>query len=111
MTDFNTGLRLGELLALEWTDIDLNNRKIKVSKSYKRGVTSGTKTGKTRYVDISDKLLNVLHAERQTRQSKYLFINSKGKRHEQNTISKHLNALLKLLVYVKFVFMTSDIHL
>jgi len=95
MTAFHTGLRLGELLALEWTDIDLNNRKIKVSKSYKRGVTSGTKTGKTRYVDISDKLLTVLHAERETSQSNYLFINSKGKRHEQNTIGKHFKRIIK----------------
>ncbi|MBF0449224.1 MAG: site-specific integrase [Candidatus Magnetomorum sp.] len=95
ITAFQSGLRLGELLALEWNDIDLDNRKIKVSKSYKRGVTSGTKTGKTRYVDISDKLFNVLHAERKTSQSNYLFINSKGKRHEQNTIHKHFKRIIK----------------
>jgi len=95
MTAFHTGLRLGELLALEWSDIDFDNRKIKVSKSYKRGLTSGTKTGKTRYVDISDKLFIVLKIEFQTSLSKYVFINSKGKRHEQNTISKHFKRIIK----------------
>ena len=93
MTAFHTGLRLGELLALDWPDIDLTNRKIKISKSYKRGELTGTKTGKTRYVDISDKILEILRAEH--KQSGPVFINSRGKRHEQNTIGKHFKRILK----------------
>jgi integrase len=93
MTAFNTGLRLGELLALDWHDIDLVERKIKVYKSYKRKELTGTKTGKTRYVDISDKLYEILKAE--YKKTGIVFVNNKGKRHEQNTIGKHFKRILK----------------
>mgnify|MGYP001195923714 CR=1 FL=1 len=55
-----TGMRLGELLALEWSDIDFTGQFIQVSKSYKVGKVGTTKTGKTRRVDMSDRLATVL---------------------------------------------------
>ncbi|NLV25385.1 MAG: site-specific integrase [Deltaproteobacteria bacterium] len=48
-----TGMRLGEILALEWGDIDFNSRFIRVERSYKRNRVSSTKTGKVRRVDMS----------------------------------------------------------
>ena len=51
-TALKTGMRRGELLALEWTDIDFKNSKIWVNKQIYRGVTQTTKTGKERYVDM-----------------------------------------------------------
>lgn len=56
MTAFRTGMRLGELLALEWGDIDWRGKFIRVKKSYKRGVITGTKTDRDRRVDMSDEL-------------------------------------------------------
>ena len=93
MTAFSTGLRLGELLALNWPDINLSERTIKVSKTYKCGEISGTKNGKTRFVDISDKLYEVLSAEH--KKTGIAFVNKKGKRHEQNTMGKHFKRILK----------------
>jgi len=93
MTAFSTGLRLGELLALNWSDINLSERTIKVSKTYKRGEISGTKNGKTRFVDISDKLYEVLSAEH--KKTGITFVNKKGKRHEQNAMGKHFKRILK----------------
>jgi integrase len=55
-----TGLRLGELLALEWDDIDFNSRYVYVQRSYRRGRTTKTKTDKTRQTDLSDQLLGEL---------------------------------------------------
>lgn len=57
---FRTGMRLGELLALEWGDVDWNGQFIEVSKTYKLGRTTTTKTGKSRRVDASDQLLATL---------------------------------------------------
>lgn len=57
---FRTGLRLGELLALEWSDIDFNGKFIRISKSYRRGRVERTKTGKDRRVDMSDQLHEAL---------------------------------------------------
>ncbi len=49
-----TGMRSGELYALKWTDVDLDNGTNSVSKSWssKNGFTS-TKNQKTRIVPIS----------------------------------------------------------
>ncbi|MBF0507736.1 MAG: tyrosine-type recombinase/integrase family protein [Deltaproteobacteria bacterium] len=53
---FRTGMRLGELLALRWGDIDWNSKFIEVGRSYKLGTFTPTKTGRTRRVDMSDGL-------------------------------------------------------
>lgn len=57
---FRTGMRLGELLALQWGDIDWHGKFFNVQRSYKRGRMTGTKTGKTRRVDMSEQLKNAL---------------------------------------------------
>jgi len=53
-----TGMRSGELYALRWRDVDLENQMIHVSRSWssKNGFTS-TKNQKTRIVPISSELL------------------------------------------------------
>jgi len=68
LTACRTGVRLGELLALEWRDIDFNSKFIRVERSFKGGKVSDTKTGKIRRVDMSDQLheeLKRLHVTRQ----------------------------------------------
>jgi integrase len=57
---FRTGMRLGELLALQWGDVDWHGKFLLVRRSFKRGVTTGTKTGRQRRVDLSDQLLEAL---------------------------------------------------
>lgn len=47
---FRTGMRLGELLALKWDDIDWFGKFIEVEKTFKNGITSPTKNGKSRRV-------------------------------------------------------------
>lgn len=59
---FRTGMRLGELLGLQWGDVDWNGRFINVQRSYKRGKMTGTKTGKTRRVDMSRQLTEELQS-------------------------------------------------
>ncbi len=64
---FRTGMRLGELLGLQWGDVDWHGRFIKVERSYKLGRITPTKTGKVRRVDMSDQLIEAmssLHTER-----------------------------------------------
>jgi integrase len=57
---FRTGMRMGELLALQWGDVDWNGKFIRVERSYKLGRISPTKTGKARRVDMSDQLCETL---------------------------------------------------
>jgi integrase len=64
---FRTGMRLGELLALQWGDVDWHGKFIEVRRSYKLGQLTPTKTGRVRRVDMSDQLiegLKELYAQR-----------------------------------------------
>ena len=65
----HTGLRAGELLALEWPDIDWRNKRISVERGYDRVHMKvvPTKTKKHRQVDLSDELGIALQELRKTR--------------------------------------------
>ena len=55
-----TGLRLGELRALEWSDCDWRQRFIRVQRNWVAGEQTTPKNGKARNVDMSLKLRAVL---------------------------------------------------
>lgn len=57
-----TGMRLGELLALEWADIDFNSNYIWVKRSYRRGRFTRPKNDNYRKVDMSNQLTETLQA-------------------------------------------------
>lgn len=62
-----TGMRTGELIALNWSDIDFENRVIAVTKSWNRKDGLGpTKSSKNRYVPISTELERFLKQLRST---------------------------------------------
>lgn len=50
----HTGLRIGEMLALEWDDVDLADGALTVSKSLVRNHLSLPKNGKARYARLSE---------------------------------------------------------
>jgi integrase len=49
-----TGLRLGELLALRWEDIHLDNRRLIVHRALSAGVEGPTKSWQARFIPLSD---------------------------------------------------------
>lgn len=114
LTAFRTGLRLGELLALEWNDIDLDTGKAIVSKSFRAGVLGTPKNGKQRTVDLSPQVVDVLKKKR--RQNRLfaikegrkpfvvVFCKKNGDHTSQNTTRGVWRALLKKsgLPYRKF---------
>ncbi|RYZ88238.1 MAG: site-specific integrase [Proteobacteria bacterium] len=64
----NTGMRSGELYALEWSDIDLENKLITVSKSWnnRMKITKSTKAGYWRKVPVNNELETLLRELRVT---------------------------------------------
>jgi integrase len=55
-----TGMRIGEMQALEWKDVDFKNRLIEVSKSYYQREVTTTKNKRRRKVDMSEQLAETL---------------------------------------------------
>ncbi len=55
-----TGIREGELVALKLSDVDFNRRFIEVKRNLSIGKITSPKSGKTRRVDMSIQLTNVL---------------------------------------------------
>ena len=73
-----TGLRLGELLALEWGDIDFLRDFIEVHRAYVEGRLTTPKNGKGRRIDMSPQLKKALEALQTERKRETLAKGWKG---------------------------------
>ncbi len=63
----DTGARLGEALALQWTDVDLAAGRARICRSFSSGKRlEATKTGRERSVELSSRLRDTLEAGRPT---------------------------------------------
>lgn len=106
----NSGLRIGEILALTWADIDFKNEVINVSKSLKtvsNKITIGKPKTKnsTRQVPMLSNVKKALHSQRVMQFEKgnnnfeldgytnFVFINSKGKLFKPVDINSYFNSV------------------
>lgn len=99
-TALYTGIRRGELLALEWSDIDFKNSRIKINKQVYKHDKATTKNNKSRLVDIPNILINILleYKKQQIIMSKIVFCNSSGKYMNPSLLERnYFYATLKLL--------------
>lgn len=67
---FFTGLRIEELIAIEWGDVDFNKNQIRIQRARTLGEVKDTKTFKVRDVDLNQRSLSALH-----RQKDHSFLN------------------------------------
>jgi len=72
LTLCRTGMRLGEVIALQWGDIDFNDRFIIVRRSRSKSHTSTPKNDKYRNVDMSRQLTECLSKLKIKRKEEYL---------------------------------------
>jgi len=68
----DAGLRCGELMALEWRDVDLANRRLCVARSEWKGQVTATKGGRIRYVPLTARLADTLRRHRHLRSARVL---------------------------------------
>lgn len=64
LTGLRTGLRLSEIIALDWADLDEASSTLSVSKAYVRGHLGTPKNHQRRVVDVSPELLKALRVYR-----------------------------------------------
>jgi integrase len=67
------GLRSGEMVALEWTDLDLTKRLICVQRNVWEGQVDSTKGGRLRYVPMTARLAAALRDARHLRGPRVLY--------------------------------------
>lgn len=83
VTRFFTGMRTGEVDALMWKDVDLENKTITVRQSIVRGRLKGLKTdGSYRVIQLTDRVIEALERHRRSVDEalKFVFTNAQ-KRH------------------------------
>lgn len=96
-----TGMRLGEILALKWEDIDFNGRFIEVKRSYVAGQITTPKSGKSRRVDMSLQLTGTLERLKESRDEEalrrrwdsmpeWVFCNGNGRLIDHNNLRKQV---------------------
>jgi integrase len=66
------GLRCGEMIALEWSDIDLTKRQLCVQRSDWNGQVTIPKGGRLRYIPLTVRLMAALREHRHLRSSRVL---------------------------------------
>ena len=63
----DAGMRCGEMMALEWSDVDLQKRQLCVQRSQWKGHVTATKGGRLRYVPMTERLATALRSYRHLR--------------------------------------------
>ena len=61
------GLRCGEMMALEWSDVDLSKRQLRIHQSEWKGQVTSTKGGRLRYIPMTLRLAAALRDHRHLR--------------------------------------------
>lgn len=74
----NTGMRAGELLALLWSDVDLENRRIRVKRGTYRGHDRPTKTKKARTIPVTRAVASVLGPLKKEKRGPIVFCEKDG---------------------------------
>jgi integrase len=105
MTAFNTGMRLGELAALRWDDMDFDTNLIQVRRSIWRGHEGTPKSGKSRQIPMNPQLRKVLQDHGGgKRPTERVFRSASGTDIKENSHRKAYDRIIKRagLKHIKF---------
>lgn len=97
LTAIYTGMRLSEIQALTWSDIDFNKQTIKINKSWDFRTRSFKPTkneSSNRTIRINTELLDILNQLRRPAKGTMLFINQFGTIPTSNAVNKCLRLIM-----------------
>lgn len=96
LTALRTGLRMGELAALRWEDVDLSRARINVRRSFSHGAETLPKSGRGRTLPMSEQLLTVLtEHRRQNPRKTQVFVSDDGALLDSNRVKRAFWAGIK----------------
>lgn len=75
---FQTGVRRGEMLALDWADVDLGAGRVLIRQSTTRGQTKSTKADKVRSVELAEDAIAMLQRRAEKGRSGKVFRTRRG---------------------------------
>ncbi|MHB1859799.1 MAG: tyrosine-type recombinase/integrase [Solirubrobacteraceae bacterium] len=94
-----TGLRMGELLALRWRDVDLAQSVLRVRASYGLGQVTAPKSGKVRSVplapDVAQALAKLRGREHFTEEDDLVFVGAAGSHIDGSALRRRYKAALR----------------
>jgi integrase len=94
-----TGLRMGELLALRWRDVDFTGSTIRVRSSWSGGQLTTPKSGKVRSVpiapDVAESLARIGHRDHWTGDDDLVFANETGDHLSDSALRTRYKAALR----------------
>jgi integrase len=87
-----TGLRLGELLALRWEDVDLEARRLIVHRAVSAGIEGPTKSWQARFIPLADPAVDALMCLQAridyTAREDYVFCSRLGRRLDPSAVRR-----------------------
>lgn len=86
-----TGLRFGEIIALRWTDIELDKQLLTVRRNIVRGFESSPKNNKTRTIPLTKSVVEMLEAR--DKGTPFIFSDTKGRPQEYKTSLQRLHRI------------------
>lgn len=104
-------MRLGEILVLQWSDIDQNKQTININKSYdyisqKVKAPKNATSKRVIYISKSLSLIDILNELKQNNH-KFIFAETNNKLPSNNAFNHALRHRLKKLIYLKKVFIST----
>ncbi len=90
LTALRTGMRLGELAALRWEDVDLERNRLRVKRSYSHGHETSPKGGRSRTLPMTPQLrLALTEHKLATGGRERVFLSDEGELLDHNRVKHH----------------------
>lgn len=95
ITALNTGLRIGELIALHWSDVYLDRGLLRVTRSSWQGILGTPKSGRNRDVPLNQAVQRTLSLLAMARLGERVFVNEAGEPRTYSSCSHALNLICR----------------
>lgn len=88
-----TGVRVGELLVIDWSDISFSNGSVTIKRSVFKGIIGSPKSNRFRRIPLAKDVLDLLYQRRQ--KEGFVFLNNEGQIYSRYSLDRALDRACK----------------